>query len=91
MKKLLCVILSAGLMISGLSSCQMSTKSLGGNMTLSLEPNQKLEMITWENDSLWYLTRPMREDEMPEVHTFEQSSEFGGLEGTVTIIETKEE
>ena len=35
---------------------------------------------------MWYLTRPMRDDEEPETHTFQQSSEFGVFEGTVTII-----
>lgn len=60
-------------------------------MTLKLEPGEKLEEITWKDDNnLWYLTRPMREDEEPETHTFKQSSEFGVFEGTVTIVETKE-
>lgn len=63
-------------------------RSLGGDMTLELEPGQKLEMITWKEDSLWYLTRPMRDDEEPETHTFQQSSEFGVFEGTVTIVES---
>lgn len=30
----------------------------------------------------------MRDDEEPETHTFQQSSEFGVFEGTVTIIES---
>ena len=34
------------------------------------------------------LTRPMRDDEEPETHTFQQSSEFGVFEGTVTIVES---
>ena len=50
-------------------------------MTLELEPGQKLEMITWKDDSLWYLTRPMQDGEEPETHTFQQSSEFGVFEG----------
>ena len=46
-----------------LTGCQSTTRSMGGNTTINLEPNQKLELITWkEDDSLWYLTRPMRED-----------------------------
>ena len=32
-----------------------------------------------------YLTRPMQDGEEPETHTFQQSSEFGVFEGTVTI------
>ena len=73
-----------------LTGCQSATRSMGGNTTINLEPNQKLELITWkEDDSLWYLTRPMREDEKAEIHTYQQSSEFHIFEGTVTIIETK--
>ena len=73
-----------------LTGCQMLTRNMGGDMTLELEPNQKLEEITWKDDSLWYLTRPMREDEEAETHVFQQSSNFGVFEGTVTVIETKE-
>jgi hypothetical protein len=39
-------------------------------MTVELEPGQKLEEITWKEDSLWILSRPMRDDEVPETHTF---------------------
>lgn len=73
-----------------LTGCQMLAKNMGGDMTLELEPNQKLEEITWKDDSLWYLTRPMREDEEAEIHIFQQSSNFGVFEGVVTVIETKE-
>lgn len=73
-----------------LSGCQSAAKHMGGVMTLELEPNQKLEEITWKNDDLWYLTRPMREDEEPEIHTFQQSKDFGVFEGTVTVVESKE-
>lgn len=72
------------------SSCQTVTKNLGGDMTINLEPNQKLEEITWKDDSLWYLTRPMTEDDIAETHTFQQQTDFGVFEGTVTIVETKE-
>ena len=57
-------------------------------MTIKLDPGQKLEEITWKDDTnLWYLTRPMREDEKAETHTFQESTEFGVFEGTITIIE----
>lgn len=46
---LLCIILSLGL----LTGCDQGVaRSLGGDMTLELEPGQKLEMITWKEDSL---------------------------------------
>ena len=80
-------IISTSCMLTG---CQSATRSMGANTTINLEPNQKLELITWkEDDSLWYLTRPMREDEEAETHIYQQSSEFHFFEGTVTIIETK--
>ena len=47
----------------------------------------KLELITWKGDNLWYCTRPMRPEETPEVHTYEESTNFGVLEGIVTIVE----
>ena len=72
-----------------LSGCQSAVKKFGGNMTIELPPGQKLETIDWEDDSLWYLTRPMSEDEEPQTHILEQSSEFGVFEGTVTIVESR--
>lgn len=81
--------LTIALLLSGCD--QAIAREFGGNITLTLEPNEKLEMITWkDDDSLWYLTRPMHEDEKAETHTFQQSSEFGIFEGTVTVVEVKE-
>lgn len=74
----------------GLSGCQTAAKNFGGSMTIDLDPNQKLEEITWKDDDLWYLTRPMTSDDTAETHTFQQSKDLGVFEGTVTIIEHKE-
>lgn len=90
MKKIICVVISVFMMVS-LSGCQKMARNFGGNITIKLEPNTKLEEITWKEESLWYLTRPMREDEEVETHVFQQSKDFGIMEGSVTIIETKEE
>lgn len=89
-KKILAMVLASSITMTMLTGCQGATKSFGGSMTLNLEPNQKLEEITWKDDSLWYLTRPMTEDDIAETHTFQQQSEWGVFEGTVTIVETKE-
>jgi hypothetical protein len=89
-KKFGCVWSAIILLTLLLSGCQSAAKHMGGDMTLELEPNQKLEEITWKNDDLWYLTRPMREDEEPETHTFQQSTDFGVFEGTVTVVESRE-
>lgn len=88
-KKILGLLVAGVLVASTLTGCQGATKSFGGSMTLNLEPNQKLEEITWKDDSLWYLTRPMTDDDIAEIHTFQQSSEWGVFEGNVTIVESK--
>lgn len=65
-------------------------RSFGGTETITLEPGEKLEMITWKEDSLWYLTRPMHEDETAETYEFKQDSAYGVFEGVVKIIEVEE-
>lgn len=84
-KKSIVIALMAIMLLSG---CHGTTRSLGGNMELTLEPGQKLEEITWKEYDLWYLTRPMRDDEEPETHVFRSYSEFHVF-GTVTIIESR--
>ena len=88
-KKILGLLVAGVLVTSTLTGCQGATKSFGGSMTLNLEPNQKLEEITWKDGSLWYLTRSMTDDDIAETHTFQQQSEFGVFEGTVIILESK--
>lgn len=88
-KKTLMFGILAVIIGSIMTGCQGAAKSFGGSITLQLDPGLKLEEITWKDDSLWYLTRPMREDEVPETHTFQQSSEWGVFEGTVTVIESE--
>lgn len=90
-RKILSLLTITCLTLVLLTGCQGTTKSFGGSMTLELEPNQKLEEITWKDDSLWYLTRPMTDEDIAETHTFQQSSEWGVFEGTVTVIETRED
>lgn len=85
------VILIIVLSIATMFATQTRTRNFGGNTTIELEPGQKLEEITWKDDSLWYVTRPMRDDEFAETHTFQQSSVFGVFEGTVTIVESEQE
>lgn len=89
-KKVLIALTTIGMGVFSLTGCQSAAKNFGGSATVKLKPNQKLEEITWKDDSLWYLTRPMTEDDVAETHTFRQSTDTGILEGTVTIIETKE-
>lgn len=93
MKK--CILIAMAIIISIImfSGCtaQERAKNFGGSSTITLEHGEKLEMITWKDDSLWYLTRPMREDETAETHIFKQNSVYGVFEGSVTIIEVDKE
>lgn len=90
-KKLIAILLGA-MSVLNLCGCQQTmARKFGGDMTIELEPNQKLEMITWkDNDALWYLTRPMTEDDVAETHTFQTDTTWGIFEGTVTIVESKQ-
>ena len=57
---------------------------------MKFQPGQKLEEITWKDDSLWILSRPMREGETAETHKFYEDSQWGVFEGVVTIMEKEE-
>ena len=71
------------------SSCQMCTRTYGGDMTIKLEPGEKLIMATWKNNNLWYLTEQMDSDYIPKTKVLKESSLFGVMEGTVTFVETR--
>lgn len=96
MKKLFIAVVAACSILALLAGCGSAEQSLardfGGTTTINLEPNLKLEEITWKDDDLWYLTRPMREDEEPEMHTFTEKGGLGTVfdGGTVIVVERKE-
>ena len=75
-------------MLTGCTEQEMA-KNYGGTMTITLEAGQKLEEITWKDDHLWYLTRPMKEGEVAEIHTFQEDSSYGIFEGIVIIEEVE--
>ena len=64
-------------------------KSWGGDATLDLPKGEKLVNVTWKESQLWYLTRPMKSEEIAETYVFHESSNYGVMEGTVTITEHK--
>ncbi len=91
MKKIL-TLLVVVLVAFAMSSCteQMRTRDLGGETVIKLEPGQKLIEATWKGDGdLWYLTEPMDSGYEPKTKTFQESSSWGIMEGTVIFIETK--
>lgn len=68
-------------------------RHFGGDMTINLPANTKLVNASWvgsKDDSMWYLTRPMRDGESAETYKYTEDSNFGVMTGTVTLIEHKE-
>ena len=74
-----------------LTSCTQNSraKTFGGEATLELPKGQKLEMVTWKDDNLWYLTTNMTATDVPKTYTFQEESSWGMWEGIYTIKETK--
>jgi hypothetical protein len=64
-------------------------KAWGGTATVDLAPNTKLIGATWKEADLWYLTRPMRADEVAETSSLIEQSNFGLVEGKVVFKENK--
>lgn len=69
------------------SGSQALAKKFGGTATLDLPKGEKLMNITWKDDHLWYLTRPMTKDDKAETYKFKESSNWGVLEGTIKVKE----
>lgn len=87
MKKILLTLLT----ILTLSGCdQMTARNFGGDYTHELPKGEKLVNVTWKDDDLWILTRPFEDGDKEEEYKFQESSVFGVMEGTVTIVESRE-
>jgi hypothetical protein len=87
MKLLKLLPLVAILALAPACTQQERAKSFGGTAEVVLPQGTKLVGATWKETQLWYLTRPRREGEVAETLTFEESSNFGILEGKVIFKE----
>lgn len=74
-----------------LASCadQTMAKNFGGSAEINVTKGQKVVNVTWKEDDIWVLTKPMSETDSAEVYTFTESSSLGIMEGSVTIREEK--
>lgn len=79
------------LFIAFLFSCteNQNARKFGGKASIDLPVGQKLVIVTWKDDNLWYCTRPMTDQDSAVTYTFHEESSFGIWEGTYTIKETK--
>lgn len=89
MKKIIFSLMIVALLLSTAGCSQWTSRNLGGDYTHELPKGEKLVNVTWKEDSLWYLTRPMDEGEEVETYKFQADSVFGVFEGTVTIVESE--
>lgn len=91
MKKLisLFVLLSSIFVIFTACTENSRAKNYGGTATIDLPKGQKLITVTWKENDLWYLTKPMSATDVPETYSFKQESDFGIISGTVIINESK--
>ena len=70
-------------------------KKVGGTSTVTLPPDTKLINVSWKTDpksgksSLYYLYRPMRDNEFPETYRYQEDSTWGVLESTIIIKEKR--
>lgn len=86
MKKFLFVLF----VIVSFTSCeQFASRKFGGDITINLEPGEKLVEATWKESNLWYLVEPMDSNYEPKIKVFKENSLCGVLEGTVTFVEHK--
>lgn len=88
---LLLFLFLATFFVTVMTSCTKNqrAKQWGGKATVFLPKGEKLITATWKESNLWYLTRPMKNDEVAETYTFREESSFGMMEGTYTIREVK--
>ena len=86
MKKIMIAVIIAVAMIA-LMSCNSATKNFGGTSTINLPAGRKLTNLTWKQDNLWILTRPMRDGDQVETWSFKEKSGLGILQGEVIVIE----
>ena len=65
------VLLAAIFNLTELTGCKTIAKNMGGTITIDVPKGQKIIEATWKNANLWYLTRPMTDDDIAcSVHFF---------------------
>lgn len=74
------------ILIASCTENQMA-KQFGGTMKVDLPPNTEFVSATWKNDELWYIHRPRKAGETPDIITMQEDSNFGLVEGKVQFNE----
>lgn len=56
-------------------------------MTIKLPTNTEFVSATWKEAELWYIYRPRKAGETPDVIIMQEDSNFNLMEGQVQFIE----
>ena len=88
MKKIILLIITISICLCSCTE-QIRTHTYGGDMTIHLPAGQELMSATWEDNNLFYLTRPMSPDYVPVTKVFHESSSYGVIESTVYFKESR--
>ena len=88
MKKIILLIITISICLCSCTK-QIRTHTYGGDMTINLPAGQELMSATWEDNNLFYLTRPMSPDYVPVTKVFTENSSFGIIESTVYFKESR--
>lgn len=89
MKKVIMMGLTLLTVLALLSGCNGAARKFGGTTEIKLPVGKKLVNVTWKENDIWYLTRDMKDGELAETYRFDEDSNWGVLEGTVIIKESK--
>ena len=88
MKKIIILLLTISICLCSCTE-QIRTRVSGGEITINHPTKQKLMMVTWKDNDLFYLTRPMSPDYVPVTKVFHESSSYGVIESTVYFKESR--
>ncbi len=87
------LVLCVGICLVGfVAGCSKfsKVKHWGETTSIDLWPDRKLVSVTWDHNDLWYLTRAMRPEEMPQSYYFHHVASNGALQmGTVLLFESR--
>ena len=88
MKKIILLLLTLSICLCSCNE-QIRTRIYGGEMTINLPAGQELMSVTWEDNHLLYLTRPMTSDYVPVTKVFQESFSGGKIRSTVYFKESR--
>jgi hypothetical protein len=86
MSKTIAIMVAISIIAILLGGCNYTTKKFGGETTIELREGERLQNVTWKDNSLWMLTKQSPETQ-PTKYELRESSNLGVAEGTVHIVE----